>query len=78
MLAALSSVADININCPWCCRLLACSSLSSDSHSVTCIFAFLRRAFLLVSGSLCQISLTSNVVVCILVCVGLCSLLMVG
>ena len=59
MLAALSSIACIN--CPWCCRLLACSSLSSDSCSVTCIFAFLSRAFLLVSGALCQISLTSNV-----------------
>ena len=48
MLAALSSVA--RINCSWCCRLLACSSLLFDSCSVSCIFTFLRRFFLLVSG----------------------------
>ncbi len=71
VLAALSSVADIN--CPWCCRLLACSCLSSESCSVTCIFSFLRRfsywyhlsarylslpalVYILVSGSLPDIS----------------------
>ena len=58
MLAALSSVA--HINCLWCCRLLVCFSFFFDSRSVSCIFAFLRR-FLLVSGSSCQISLTSSV-----------------
>ena len=59
VVAALSSGA--RINCPWCCRFLACSSLYSDARSVACTFAFLGRAFLLVSGSLCWISLTSSV-----------------
>ena len=77
VLAALSSVA--HINCPWCCRLLACFSLSSDSRSVACIspsnegFSYWYQnlcarylslpalVYILISGSLCQVSLTSSV-----------------